>query len=525
MRDIIESVLDKELEAIRTHYKREPFSRDFVFENDPNVTRLRNKHVFPGPHGPKTLLSIMLRFGLDEHRRSVLFSSPFDLGSLKTISKSRLSLTYLAEKVRKERKLPDHISTRKGHFESITDAFKSITGRRYSDYEDKQNTLRVIYLFDRLLRAPEDSKEGRNGRILTFIKTPANSFSFEARGSYPTTDSEENTLLLNDLRSYVSIDIDLQTLDRIDSFFHTLIDRIDEARAHMDVAAHARQTHQGIAHGYRGLLAQVDRICDTTASESLNPRLDHDIYVHLHRIEAMHFLGALQCIYEKSRPPSPLVSIREGMIRTLSELTTGKPSYLAITLHGFKLDSFRIIVSTHKEVFLQLISTAMGETLHDADYVKATTLADELLYRVKLFAVGAPIPRSSINVSFREMVSALCAVVQALKYRTLYRPKIFRDTSQPRSIITPLEKPLDLDDFTAANEIQEGYIQIWHHRREWVQAALEGTLDVAELMFELRTKVLTRAMQCLRSNDFGAIEAAFSAFETGLAVLTLPQRP
>lgn len=427
--------------------------------------------------------------------------------------------------MRKEKNEVDDIATRKKEFESITTAIKKITGKRFGDYRDKQSALRVVYLLDRLMTHTKYAKDGRSERILTFIKTPADRFSFEFRSSHPISDSEANTFLLNDLRSYVGIDIDLETLGRIDHFFYSLIDRIGESLKQMDEWAYASGTRDGIMHNYRQLIAQVDHIAVQPTHEASDTRLDHDIYVHLHKLETMHFSGALCDIYEKSRPPTPLASIRDDMTLALSQMTSGQQSYFDTTLERFRMEDFQAIAGAYKEIILPLIARSMGELAHDKDYARATVLADELLYRVKLFAGRISMPRSSFRVSFREITSALCTVVQALKYRTEYRPWIFRDTGQTRSIITPLEKPLDMDDLAPANAIQEGYLQFWQHRREWVQAAMEGANDVTELKFQLRARVLTKAMHCLRSNDIEAIEEALRALETTLSVLELHQSP
>ena len=114
-------------------------------------------------------------------------------------------------------------------------------------------------------------------------------------------------------------------------------------------------------------------------------------------------------------------------------------------------------------------------------------MASELLYRTRVLGSAVCLPRESVKVSFRNIVSALCATSQALKFPTHYRPRVFRDDSQTRSINTPLESPIELDSNRPSKEIAEGYLQIWHNRREWVQSALEGAHEIAELKFSLRS--------------------------------------
>lgn len=98
------------LTEIQSRYPQNLFSTEFIFSSDPEFTRLRNQPIAIGPTGPLTLLSVILRHGLDEQRRAHLFSSSFDLGSMKSIAKSQLSLNALAAKVRREKKLAQKLN-------------------------------------------------------------------------------------------------------------------------------------------------------------------------------------------------------------------------------------------------------------------------------------------------------------------------------------------------------------------------------------------------------------------------------
>lgn len=509
------------LAEIQSRYPKNLFSTEFIFSNDPEFTRLRNQPIAIGPTGPLTLLSVMLRHGLDERRRAHLFSSPFDLGSMKSIAKSQLSLSDLAAKVRREKRLPDDVATRKKEFESITDAIKQMTGKGFREYKDKQNSLRVIYLLDKLMNAPGSSKEGRNERILTFIKTPAKTFAFEMRGAYPTADSETNSFLLNDLRAYLGIEIDLDTLTDVDSFFRSLIDRVDRIHHLLDQAAYSAGTHEGIISSYQCLISHIDHFDVPRSNMPLQSRLDLELYLHLHKVEFMHFAGALRNVYTRAIPPSSIHPIREDMILAFSQITNHQRTYRNITLPYFRFDAFEEIAKASRDYFLELIHTSMGVILSDRDYERSTTLAEELLFRVKFFASESPIDRCDIRVNFREITSSLCAVAQALKFRTKYRPNIFRDTGQTRSIITPLERRLDIENLDPKYAIQEGYLQLWHHRREWVQDALEGHSAIASLKFELRKKLLDKVIDCVNLNDIEAIRDALRTLETRLSDIRL----
>ncbi|HKR77112.1 MAG TPA: hypothetical protein VJR95_10620 [Rhodanobacter sp.] len=511
-------------------HKVDPYSRKFVFGSDERCTRLRNQPLFCGTSGPVTLLSAMLRHGLDDTKRANLFFSSYHLGSSKQIPQARLTLVDLAKKVRKEKheSVPRGERTRthwnddpeslKKEFESITDALRGITGKTFGSYENKQNALRVIYLIHRMMTDSSIAFEGRNKRILTFIKNPTTRFSFEARDAYPIEASEDNTFLLNDLKAYIGIEIDHEKKDRIESFFHSLVDRVDTVRLHLDEVAYSSGNRLRICNEYRSIRALIGTTDDPPqhTSPGRSARLDEDLYLHLNRFEFLHFAGAHAEILEKARPPSPIAPIQDELITALSTLTGGTRSYAHTTLDNFWLTSFPDLANENASLLIDLLDAALGFRPSQSHYERSVTLAFELLYRTRVFGTGVPLPRELSKVSFRNIVSALCATAQAIKCPAHYRPRVFGDDSQTRSIITPLESSVVFDSNHPPKEIPEGYLQIWHHRREWVQDALEGAHEVAELKFSLRSLLWDKVLKCVEPNDIAVIEENLSKLEARL---------
>jgi len=514
----IQIYLDLEIAAFKCRHKYDPFIPKFVFGNDEEYTRLRNRRFAMGPNGPVTMLSAMLRYGLDDTKIMNLFPSPFDLGSRKKIPEKQQSLAYLGKKVRRERKLPDDPSTRKKVFEGLNKSLQEITGRTFREYEDKQNSLKVIYLLDRMMLDPKDSIHGRKERFLTLIKIPTSKFSFEVRSEYPTLDSRQNTCLLNDLKAYLGIEIDVKTLECIESIFNHLIERFDLVREHLDNVAYSSRDQVCVADNYRALLALVsaDEGFSAIAPAKSSARLDQDLYIHLQRIEFLHYVGALGFILDKAEPPSTITPIRAEMISAFSTFMAEQQSYYDVTIDRFLLQTFSILAEGLSEHFLYLIEKALGFRPSKLRYTRIVPLAEELLYRTKRFGEDQALRREKILFSFRNIVSALCAVAQAIKFRTTFRPSLFGSDRQRRSIITPLEVPLDREGSARPKEMPEVYLQIWHSRREWVQDALEGQQNVARLKFDLRKHLLTKVVECVSSNDIAVLNKALSALERKL---------
>jgi hypothetical protein len=531
MNSMIELILDLEIEDLRSRNKPDPFTTEFIFGHLDEHTRARNRTIALGPNGPVTMLSAMLRYGLDDAKRANLFPNPFDLGSAKRIPEDQKTLAYLAQKVRRERRLPDDPGTRKKAFGDLTRSLKEMTGRRFSDYKEKQNSLRVLYLLDRMMLAPKDAIHGREKRFLTLMKTPTSKFAYEVRSTYPTLDSEGNTHLLNDLKAYFGIEIAVKSLDRIDFIFSSLIERFEKVREHLDNIAYSLWDQERVANGYRALQALVEAVVIDEAGDPVEAvvideagdpsetavRLDKDLYIHLNRIEFLHFAGEFRNVLKKAEPPSPINSIKGEMLAVLSKMLGGQQEYRDLAETAWELSVFSPLADNYSEYFLFLIEKALGFRPSEKEYAHIVALANELLYRVKRFGSnGPPLPRDQLLVSFREAVSGLCAAAQAKEVRIAYRPRIFGDDTQSRSIITTLERPLDLEGATSPREEQEGYLQLWHIRRELVQHALEGSSEVAALKFDLRNTIFSKIVECISHDDIATIDKALLTLETAL---------
>lgn len=462
------------------------------------------------------MLNAMLRYGLDNKKRSDLFPLPHHLGSLKSIPEGKRTLVKLAEIVRKEKGSLDDPHTRKKEFESVTSALKGITGKKFSDYADQQNALRVIYQLDRMMINPRYAHDGRGQRLLTLIKPPTK-YSFETRDSHPISESEDNSHLLADLKAYMGIEIDHSTLERIDAFFYTLMHRESEIQRRVYELAHVSSKKSDVLKMYRTLHAHVASIATTPPCRPAKAeRLDLDLYIHLNRLEYLHFVGAFKEILEEAKPAQPIAPTWKAMVAALDAITHKENTLRDTTTTEFQVEIIPTLLNKYSSLFLSLIQRTLNFQPSDAAYQKSISLTQELVYRIKCFSTGKPFERKDVAVDFRLLVTALCAVSQALEFRTHFRPRVFGQNGMSRSIITPLESPMHFGKSTGQGDISEAYYQLWYFRREWVQHAMEGNMDVAEFKFGLQQLLREKIIACILHDDITAIESSFDNFEARL---------
>ena len=508
---LVKLLLEEQTNKLHLELGISPYSREFVFGSSERYTKERNNILYFDHSGPQTLLRGMLRYGLTESRAQALFPTYFDLGSAKDIPDDRKTLVELARSMdRKERSQrkdlsayrsrssdADHIKKR---FESITTALKAYTGLGFRDYPDKQNSLRVVKLIATLMADPNMMNEGRGRKLLSFIKRPDQKFSFETRGAHPVSGLEGNTYLLSDLKSYLCIELPFDETERIDKFCYQIFDRVKQIQS--------RATELAFQSGKHGLVLQTldSQIAATQsflpsvdASDVANRRLDLDLYLHLSKLDFLHFAGAFIDVQRRSqRMPRPRAIVRE-ITTALSTIKNKNVDEFHTRLDDFWIDDIPTILRDQKQTFLALVASSIEHTPSAADYERSIEMVRELLFRRHAFTQSGFFTHRDTKVSFEKIVTALVACCESLHTRTEFRANIVGDNTQSRSVVTKLEKKIvsDIGGYGAGEPFSESYLQLWDKRLDFVHHCIQGSPDIGERHFLLRETIFSKVTEIL----------------------------
>lgn len=493
-------------------------TREFIFSPNPPHNANRN-HVIPlGRGAPKTTLNTLLRGGLDETELDKIFTSPYELGCRHAIPEEKRTLSDLARAIDEiGRQDPENYRMKetdeRKQFQSITETIKSITGKTFRDYPDKQNTLRVFHLLERLANQRSTST-ARPKRILNFIELPANRASLEFRSSYPTTESQEHTWLINDILSYLSIELEHDEATRTNDFFYTLIDRAN------GLIMSANEYASGDIEKYKFLENLIDSLDIELRKQHhcVEPRLDRDLFLHVHRAEYIHFVSELSNIIEATRPSIRIKNI-EDKLQELAKRLWG-PSANANRKVPMN-EVLPLLRANHTDI-IDLISAATNLAPKSKMLERAAMYAEEILFRRAFF--GSEPARTNPNYAYRlrDIIVALCLSTTAIDNPPQYRPHLFSDNSQSRSALAKLETKLDRQNPLGSKELPEGYYQYWSLAFEWMLYATAGMADFCAAKFSTRLKILGKIKLCTQLSSIEDIESAMEYLESHLPAWSAP---
>jgi hypothetical protein len=489
------------------------FTKDFIFGNRETCQRLRNQKVLRPPEPPATVLRIILREAMSPTKRAEVFDDCFDLGSRKPIPETQCSLTFLAGKVRAERKVTDHPDTRGKEFEQLGKSIRSLLGYRFSDYEPKQTTVRIAYLLDRLSRDPAKDPQGRKGRILSLLRIPKQeSASFELRTEYPTVFSVGTCATVSELREYVGLEFDPRTLNIFDKFYESLPDWANTAFLRLLTA---NRDIEDVGERASNLLRITQRISDCTLEDggyrAPRRRLDADLYIHTHRWESLNFCRAYVQALKFAGSTVEILDIFPILDQAATSLFGDRPKVHAGTA-AVEIQSLNDFLSKHRSLVSSIAEQAIGPLPRKIRHERVSKSSVELLRRVLSFSRGTP-KVDRLKVSLAQILAAYIAVAEEYRSPTVFKVRGYGASVVSRSLSSTLHSPA-LNQDGSPGEVPEGLLQTWHLRYEWCLAGIVGSSERNRAKNELRRAIFEKISQCVDTLDFTAANLRFKSLSS-----------
>ena len=236
--------------------------------------------------------------------------------------------------------------------------------------------------------------------------------------------------------------------------------------------------------------------------------------MHISKIDYLNFAGAYLAVRKIIKPKTPITPIPQAITVALSKIKRKNLDHFHTTLNDFKLTIVSDLLKLHGELFLDLIEKSMGFRPSISVFKRSIPMTSELLYRSRVFSERILIERESVQVSFLAILAALCTCNESLHKPTQLRAHVVGDDSQSRSIVTMLEKEININEILQKGEpASEEYFQLWHNRFEWVRYSLEGNTYISELMFLFRTELQSRVAELVTMNGVDQIDEGLCSME------------
>ena len=492
------------LNRVGEHLDIDLFTKQFIFGNDERYRSLRSETILQSEGPSISLLRLILREAMTPEKRREVFADPFDLGSSTDIPRSQCSLMALATKVRSERKAGDDPETRNNEFEHLGKVIKTLTGARLSDYPDKQNTLRVVYLLEQLGRDPNKHSFGRRERIFSLLRLPTlASASFESRTEHPTLHSRGFSATVAELRDYLSIEIATDVADKIDSFYGSIPDWLDAAFSSLLEASQGKSWRSEGVQFLRNASRRISEIDFSPEEKALQERrLDVDLYTHTHRWESLNFLlslhGVLPFSTKTSRVNNVLPLLNAASVTFVSELD----QEIDFATQAIELRDVTSLLCERRDAVMAMVEAAIGFRPSAADFEQAAKESVELLSRTLAFSRGA-LDTGMIKVSMTEVVAAALAVLDEHRSPTKFLVRAYGKGTISRSLSSTLKKRA-LGDPDESAEIPEALSQAWSLRYEWMKAGILGFSERNEAKLDLQRVLLEKAADCVSAVELAS---------------------
>lgn len=481
-------------------------SRDFIFGNDETFRQLRNSLIFRPPAPPVSLLRLILREAMPPSKFAEVFDDAFDLGSPTPIPKEQRSLLALAEKVRAERKVEDHPDTRGKEFERLSKSLRELVGYGIRDYSDKQNTLRVVYLLERLARDSSSHATGRKVRLFSLLRIPEkNGASFESRTDHPTFHSADFCWTAAELRNYLGIEIDICTLKNVDAFYEAMPDWLNSAFSSLLDISLKQSSDDKRTEFLRAAVHRISMIePEARPPEGGERRLDLDLYVHTHRWEFLNFSRAFVHALDFARPTSTVMRISSALDEASASIIGYASPKAGYHTKAINLQQVPSVLRAKKDLISKLVERAIGKWSREIDEERVARAAHELLRRIIAFSRGLDAVDDA-RVCTAEMLAAVIAVTDEHRSPTKFLTRAYGTGTISRSLSSTLEKPM-LNGTNRPVEVPEGLSQVWQLRYEWMRAGILGGLERNQLKLDLRRTLLEKMSQCANALDFPVAE-------------------
>lgn len=445
-----------------------PFSHAFVW--NPSFAPHRFKRV---SSGGKNLLEVLLRCGLTNEERALIFPGKFDLGSHSDLKSEDCS----DERVAEELNLDYGKTLTASDLRHTIDQISAVTGVRFQVHRelDRATASKVLKLFWRL-------KGDRRTTVLSMIHTTddGSSAALELTNPYPLGTGDLKRQLFADVKAYLSAEIDPDRLDEIDATFEKVRDAldafIDRVNTVLKLALNADGTVASAQDVYERF-AVVSKAWLRPRAQPFNHRLlplDQQLYIHMSSLDFLNF-AAVNRHLRTQRIGQVDVETVQAELRQMA----GK--FSVRDLFGS---------APHLTQFAPTVGKALGRTMEIDSFLKKLPDAGHCLEH---YLATCQIPTPEDADALTTAAAIVFAIVISAPDCPPYRPYIQAQGHISGSIRAALRKPV--------NSAHEEYERVCRYAIDWYKYALWGCSKLHEVQCAFELGMIELVVKVCKTHD------------------------
>lgn len=467
----------------------------------------------------RSWINVILREGLSDGLRLHLFPNHFDLGNILAFQGLTATLSDLLEELNE---YPEKIrgTSASGitteHLETCLKGIKHITGLdlQGKNVEYHISVLKVVRLFYKLTKH-------RKSHLFGLIEPPYVSFkpTMEFKDASPDPFNEEDSLLVADLISYLSLEIPEERLKHIhvqlltsSKLLECIVNENEEIVA--PIRARHSDNDKSMTHYY---LSVAERIKNFRAENTItfNRPLDEIIYTYLRTLRFQHFVGEYEQIVIKSSVKIEMSESVEKINLLCKKIGAINEQYIDPYTEIISINTFQDFVKNNDKGIRKTIKSITGLSIR-REHLDGDTRPEEK-YIIEIVSHAKKILTLYLWHSFKSKnldepllsVSDCIAALSAVRYqqssKTNHAPYWFGQDEPRDGILRFFAREKGIKELQETDYIPQGIAQLMYIRFCHIHAIMAGQGERHEAWMQFQVERLNKYSQCLQSYDIDTI--------------------
>lgn len=482
----------------------------------------------------RTWINVVLHEGMTDKLRLILFPSQFDLGNTSTSDTHKDRLANLIDEIGIDtgylflKKYPRDLQT----------VLTGITNTVGYDFSDRSinypmTSLKVISLLYKVMKS-------RKSHLFRLIEPPYTSKkpTLEFRDTIPDPLNEDNSLIVADLISYLSIEIPEEKLKTIHVQLLTpskLIECI--ARENEEITESIRTHHYNDSHkissAYQELSDHIEKFKPEQTVENQVP-LDETLYTYLRTLEFQHFVGEIELINEKIIAAATPFDTTKELVDFCNTISKELKTPISINTPIISINELQLFADCHSGKIRNIIKHATGINVRkDAiETKKLENLPDNIVDHCKkilclyCFHKYSNVSLDKKIISVADIVSAmLSSLYQQKKNKISHSPYVLGQKTPGDNTLWYFAKEKDLKNLIEKDSIPHGINQVMYRRFNHIYAHITGVGQKHDAWVQLDIATLKKHAQLLQSYNIDTIISSIGQFYKYRMLHTFKYRP